>query len=89
MERVTFDVCQYGEAFKKRTTLYVSGSFLRPLQKLCDGKHAHVALSGWRDLARPTQKRRRTADAAAYVPMLCQEWATAVKNHLRSSELGA
>ena len=79
-ESVTFDMCQYGCEYRKRTTIWFTGppGWLHPLGRLCDHQHQHVPLSGWKDLRNPNQRRLATKEAAAYPAALAEAWAELV-----------
>ena len=85
MQPIVLDWCRFGEAYRKRTRIYVSEDFLAPLGRTCTGGHEHVGLSGWKDLKHPDRKRQKTADATAYAPQLCEEWATLVARRFRAA----
>lgn len=41
---VAFQEVRFGEAYRKRTSVWVSGTFLRELNKTCTGDHEHIQL---------------------------------------------
>ena len=43
---MTLDFCQYGEAWRKRTTIIYQGVQLQSLAKLCEGKHGVCSRKG-------------------------------------------
>lgn len=79
---VAFQEVRFGEAYRKRTSVWVSGTFLRELNKTCTGDHEHIQLSGWRNLKKVGSKNRPTKGTSKYPKQLCSEWANLVKKHL-------
>ena len=82
---VVFDMCRFGERYRKRTKL-LTGGFpeMLSLAKQCTCTTRHVTLSGWAD--RLGQNRHHeampTSAAAAYPKQLCAEWAALVAQKL-------
>ena len=72
---------RFGEPYRKRTSVWVAGSFLRGLNQTCQGGHQHVQLSGWKNRKNLTLKNRSTKGTSEYPRRLCVKWAELLKWH--------
>jgi hypothetical protein len=80
LSKVAYDNCCFGETYKKRTRLMVSGDFLDPLNQVCKcgPDVVHDYLSNW--YHERGKNLSNTAASAAYPLPLCIEWAACVAN---------
>lgn len=79
-ECVTLDYCMYGMNYRKRTKLVSwqpnGENLLESLKRVCNKKHTHVVLSGWKHGTKANQPTKN--GSAAYPPKLCVAWAKLV-----------
>ena len=72
---------RYGMHYRKRTVIFVNGTFLDKLGKLCKCTRDHVILFGWKSLTKP-KTMMSTCKSGEYPTALCREWAKLVVNYL-------
>ena len=86
-QRLTFDCCQFGAPWRKRTTVAAWGAIdLSRLQRRCSGRRGlcsrsgrpHVILTGHTDGV------HLTAQAAAYPPSFCREMAKLIEHSIQA-----
>ena len=74
---ITWDMCQYGQPYRKSTTLLTNETSLCGLGRRCQGGHKHEHLQGSVRFKLDGRFVRcnRTSLAGAYPSSLCSEWA--------------
>lgn len=72
-----WDMCQYGESYKKSTCLMTNELGFQSLARRCQGGHKHVHLQGTTrvKIDGVWKSKNRTSLAGAYPMKLCRQWA--------------
>lgn len=72
VQHVVFDMCQYGQLYKKRTAVMTNMPELHQLERLCTRDHQHQPLRGTVKVVDGGRARyqNRTAVAGTYPPQL-------------------
>ena len=88
---LTLHMCAYNQPYKKPTSILTNMSWLRALQKRCDGGHAHQQLRGSESVIIDgiCQTRNRTTGAGAYPESLCRLWAQLLRANAPRSAVGS
>ena len=76
---LVWDMCAYGQPFRKSTALLTNLTSLESLAQRCRGGHVHVHLKGrekYVDQHGVSRYRNRTSAAGEYPLDLCQQWST-------------
>ena len=77
---VCFDMCSYGEPFKKETKILTSAKCLQALERHCNHRRHSVWLKG-RDQGQGVEHHNRTSFAGIYPQQFCNQYAHLLISH--------
>lgn len=77
--KITTHYCQWGELYKKPTSIAANYTSIECLMRRCSGDHMHAVLRG-----RDSSGASKTSLAAAYPRSLCSAWAQCIDDVARS-----